>query len=193
MSFETLGKKKKQQNKWDLASNWARRSGSKQCSSVKEGKNNNQGGELPSSFIHPWAFDHQSTHCVVLLAQPTLSATTMRRVHGTPPSNRACELKGTMVFLAKSTNVYGKGRDMSWPVKQQLFLKTWCRRATGLEVEHCQALAWMKPLVSLLSLRTSIQNKTKLKSFSGPKQKASWTHCTWKMFLYWNNSLPHII
>jgi len=50
-----------------------------------------------------------------------------------------------MVFLAKSTEVYGKGHDMSWSVKQQLLLKTLCRRAAGLEEEHCQALAWMKP------------------------------------------------
>lgn len=35
---------------------------------------------------------------------------------------------------------------MSWPVKQQLFLKTSCRRAAGLEEERSQALAWMKPL-----------------------------------------------
>lgn len=67
-------------------------------------------------------------------------------MHGAPPSGRARELKGTMVFLAKSTNIYGKGHDMSWPVNQQLFLKTSCRRAAGLEEERCQALAWMKPL-----------------------------------------------
>lgn len=37
---------------------------------------------------------------------------------------RACEGKGNIVFLAKSTNVDGKGHDRSWPVKQQLFLMT---------------------------------------------------------------------
>lgn len=35
-----------------------------------------------------------------------------------------------------------------------------------------------KGLVSLLSLRTSVQDKSKLKGFSGPKEKASWALCT---------------
>ena len=39
-------------------------------------------------------------------------------------------------------------------------------------------------LVSLLSLRTSVQDKNKLKGFSGPKQKASWAHCTWDILLF---------
>lgn len=48
-------------------------------------------------------------------------------------------------------------------------------------------------LVSLLFLKTSVQDKNKLKGFSDPKQKASWAHCTWAhctwdMLLYRNDS-----
>lgn len=41
-----------------------------------------------------------------------------------------------MVFLVKSRNVFGKGHDTSRPVKDQLFLKTSCRRADGQQEEH---------------------------------------------------------
>lgn len=57
---------------------------------------------------------------------------------------------------------------MGWPVKQQLFLKTSCGRAAGLEEERCQALVWMKPLGkgwSLLSVRTSAQHEKKPEGF----------------------------
>lgn len=113
----------------------------------------------------------------MLSAGPAPSATALRLVHGAPPSSTARELKGAVVFLAKNTSVYGKGHDMTWPVKQQLFLKTLCRRAAGLQENRCQALAWIKPLGkgrSLVSLRTSVRDKNKLKGWSCPKQQANW-------------------
>lgn len=98
-------------------------------------------------------------------------------MHGAPPSGAAREMKGTAVFLAKNTSVYGKGHGMTRAVKQQLFLKTSCRRAAGLQEKRCQALAWTNPLGkgwSLVSLRTSVWDKNKLKGWNCPKQQANW-------------------
>jgi len=50
MFFETLEKTPGLGTK---VTNWAGRSGLKQCSSMKEGKTKNQGGELSFFFSHP--------------------------------------------------------------------------------------------------------------------------------------------